>query len=70
MDVILLSLIITIVYCEQVQPVKDFPQPEINKVSQDLIAQYNRERKQRDTESERQLGQVSSCEGTENKIEL
>ena len=57
-------------YFEQVRPVKDFPRPEINKASQDLIAQYNRERKQRDTESERQLGQVSSYEGANILIEL
>ena len=37
---------------------KDFPQPEINKASADLIAEFNRERFHQDTESERQLGQV------------
>ena len=43
----------------QVEAVKDFPQPEINKASQELIAQYNKERFHQNTESERQLGQVS-----------
>ena len=42
----------------QVEPVKDFPQPAINKASADLIAEFNRERFHQDTESERQLGQV------------
>ena len=48
-----------ICYILQVQPVKDFPQPEINKASQDLIAQYNRELYHQGTESDSWARSVS-----------